>query len=174
MFSETSCITERYSSDNTISFCNVLLWGRESPKDKKAKKTLIFCIQLTLDHYFRESCPHLSSSFGSQRKRLLLLWLLLWWEQCLKPLFVCMWKKPWCRSDRTLFVLSDKPYIIPAQWYHCQRSSLKLPYLFSAERLWSTHLPRTSLLTANLHHVTSCFSLLTHCESSVGSSNANR
>lgn len=38
IFSETTYILERYSSGNVISFCNILVWDRESLKDKKATK----------------------------------------------------------------------------------------------------------------------------------------
>lgn len=121
--------------------------------------------------YFRDFSLHPSSK-RSQRKHPL-LWLLLWWEQCLKLLSVCVWKKPWWRSGTTMLGLSDRPWTILAQWHPCQNSSLNLPNVFTLERLWSLYTTwHMALLTATLQHVTSCFSLFTHCENSACASKA--
>lgn len=118
--------------------------------------------------YFRDYNLHPSSK-RSQRKHL--LWLWLWWEQCLK-MSVYVWKKSWWRSDTTILCLSDRPWTTFAQCHPCQNSSLNLLNVFTLERLWSRcAVWHMALLTATLQHVTSCLSLLTHCENSVCASN---
>lgn len=147
--------------------------GNFTRKRKQQNADLLHSANLGSQYmiYFRDFSLH-SSSKRSQRKHPL-LWLLLWWEQCLKLLSVCVWKKPWWRSDTTMLGLSDRPWTILAQWHPCQNSSLNLLNVFTLERLWSLYTTwHMALLTATLQHVTSCFSLFTHCENSACASKA--
>lgn len=101
----------------------------------------------------------------------------LWWEQCLRLLSTCVWKNSWWRSDITILCLSDRPWTIFARCHPCQNSAPWISWMFLLYRdcdqdtqydTWLFSLPLCSML----QHVTSCFSLLTHCENSVCASKA--